>query len=91
MLHVPFKGSGPFYIEVMSGRIPLIIDPLSSSMSCVNGGKMKPIAVTNPQRSGAAKEIPTVAESTSGFSVQSIFGMVVPSAKPRDLVKRING
>jgi tripartite-type tricarboxylate transporter receptor subunit TctC len=91
MLHVPFKGSGPAYIEVMSGRIPLIIDPLFSSMSYVRGGKMKPIAVTNPQRSGAAKDIPTVAETIPGFSVQSIFGMVVPSATPRELVKRING
>ena len=90
MLHVPFKGSGPAYIEVMSGRIPLIIDPLFSSMSYIRSGKMKPIAVTNPQRSGAARDIPTVAETIPGFSVQSIFGMVVPSATPRELVKRIN-
>ena len=90
MLHVPFKGSGPAFIEVMAGRIPLIIDPLFSSMPHVKGGKMKAIAVTNPTRSPVAKDIPTVAEVIPGFSVQSIFGIVVPAATPRDLVRRIN-
>ena len=90
MLHVPFKGSGPAFIEVMAGRIPLIIDPLFSSMPHVRGGKMKAIAVTNPTRSPVAKDIPTVAEVLPGFSVQSVFGIVVPSATPRELVRRIN-
>ncbi|MBI2316962.1 MAG: tripartite tricarboxylate transporter substrate binding protein [Betaproteobacteria bacterium] len=91
ILHVPFKGSGPAYPEVMAGRIQLLIDPLFSSMPYINGGKLKPIAITGPKRAASAPAIPTVAETVPGFSVMSIFGVVVPSATPRDVVNKLNG
>lgn len=90
MLHVPYKGSGPAYPDVIAGRVPLLIDPLFSSMSYIKGGRLKPIAVTNPARASIAPEIPAVAETVPGFSVQSIFGIVVASATPRELVRRIS-
>jgi tripartite-type tricarboxylate transporter receptor subunit TctC len=88
--HVPFDGSGPAHLEVIAGRIPLMIDPLFSSLGYLRSERLKPIAVTNPTRSKVAPNVPTVAETVPGFSVQSVFGMVVPSATPRELVKRIN-
>ena len=90
MLHVPFKGSGPAYPEVMSGRIPLLIDPLFSSLSHIKAGKLKPIAVTSAKREGMAPDIATFAETLPGFNVQSISGMVVPGATPREIVRRLN-
>jgi tripartite-type tricarboxylate transporter receptor subunit TctC len=89
LLHVPFKGSGPAYPEVFSGRIDFLVDPLFSSLSHVKAGKLKPIAVTGPRRSPLAPEIPTVAELLPGFSVQSMFGMVVASGTPRAVVQKI--
>jgi len=89
LLHVPFKGSGPAYPEVFSGRIDFLVDPLFSSLPHVKAGKLKPIAVTGPRRSPLAPEIPTVAELLPGFSVQSMFGMVVASGTPRAVVKKI--
>jgi tripartite-type tricarboxylate transporter receptor subunit TctC len=90
ILHVPFKGSGPAYPEVMSGRIQLLIDPLFSSLPYINSGKLKPIAITGPKRASSAPAIATVAETVPGFSVMSIFGVVVPSATPRDVVRKLN-
>ncbi len=89
LLHVPFKGSGPAYPEVFSGRIDFLVDPLFSSLPHVKAGKLKPIAVTGPRRSPLAPEIPTVAELLPGFSVQSMFGMVVASGTPRAIVQKI--
>mgnify|MGYP001073035698 FL=1 len=89
LLHVPFKGSGPAYPEVFSGRIDFLVDPLFSSLPHVKAGKLKPIAVTGPRRSPLAPEIPTVAELLPGFSVQSMFGMVVASGTPRAVVQKI--
>ena len=89
LLHVPFKGSGPAYPEVFSGRIDFLVDPLFSSLPYVKSGKLKPIAVTGPRRSPLAPEIPTVAELLPGFSVQSMFGMVVASGTPRAVVQKI--
>jgi tripartite-type tricarboxylate transporter receptor subunit TctC len=90
IVHVPYKGSGPAYPDVIAGRVPLLIDPLFSSMNYVKGGKLKPLAVTNPARAAGAPNIPTVAETLPGFSVQSVFGMVVPSATPQPIVQKLN-
>jgi tripartite-type tricarboxylate transporter receptor subunit TctC len=89
LLHAPFKGSGPAYPEVFSGRIDFLVDPLFSSLPHVKSGKLKPIAVTGPRRSPLAPEIPTVAELYPGFNVQSMFGMVVASGTPRAVVQKI--
>jgi tripartite-type tricarboxylate transporter receptor subunit TctC len=89
LLHAPFKGSGPAYPEVFSGRIDFLVDPLFSSLPHVKSGKLKPIAVTGPRRSPLAPEIPTVAELYPGFNVQSMFGMVVASGTPRNVVQKI--
>jgi tripartite-type tricarboxylate transporter receptor subunit TctC len=89
IVHVPYKGSGPAYGDVISGRVQLMIDPLYASMPHIKAGRMKALAVTNLTRSPIAPEIPTVAETIPGFDVQSINGIVVPSATPRELVHRI--
>jgi tripartite-type tricarboxylate transporter receptor subunit TctC len=90
ILHVPFKGSGGAYGEVMAGRIELLVDPLFSSLSYIQSRKLKPIAIASPRRAASAPDIPAVAETIPGFNVQSVFGVVVPSATSRDLVKKIN-
>lgn len=89
LLHVPFKGSGPAYPEVMSGRIAFLIDPLFSSLPHLKAGRLKPIAVTASRRSPLAPDIATMAETLPGFNVQSMFGMVVASATPRPVVQKI--
>jgi tripartite-type tricarboxylate transporter receptor subunit TctC len=90
ILHVPFKGSGGAYGEVMSGRIQLLVDPLFSSLSYIRSKKLKPIAIASPKRSPIAADIPAIAETLPGFNVQSIFGAVVPSATSREIVHKIN-
>jgi tripartite-type tricarboxylate transporter receptor subunit TctC len=90
ILHVPFKGSGGAYGEVMAGRIELLVDPLFSSLSYIQSRKLKPIAIASSNRAATAPDIPAVAETIPGFNVQSVFGAVVPSATPREVVKKIN-
>jgi tripartite-type tricarboxylate transporter receptor subunit TctC len=90
MLHAPYKGSGGAYPDVFAGRVDLLIDPLFSSLPHIKAGKMKPIAIMSPQRSPIAPDVPTVAETLPGFSVQSVFGAVVPSGTPREVVKKIS-
>lgn len=89
LLHVPFKGSGPAYPEVMSGRIEFLVDPLFSSMAYVKGGKLKAVATTAAKRSSLTPDIPAVSETVAGFDVTSMFGLVVASGTPRDIVRKI--
>lgn len=90
ILHTPYKGSGGAYPDVSAGRVDLLIDPLFSSLPFIKTGRLKPIAIMSPARSPIAPDVPTVAETLPGFSVQSVFGAVVASGTPRDVVARIS-
>jgi tripartite-type tricarboxylate transporter receptor subunit TctC len=90
LLHVPFKGSGPAYPEVMSGRVELLCDPMFPTLNHVAAGKLKALALTGPKRSGVAPSLPTVSETLPGFGVTSLYGIVVSSAVPRDLVRKLH-
>jgi tripartite-type tricarboxylate transporter receptor subunit TctC len=90
VLHAPYKGSGGAYPDVISGRVDLLIDPLFSSLPYIKSGHLKAIGIMSPARSSIAPDVPTVAETLPGFSVQSVFGAVVPSATPRNIVNKIS-
>lgn len=89
ILHAPYKGSGPAYPDVFAGRVELMFDPLFSSLPHVKAGRMKVLAVISPQRSPIAPEVPAAVETLPGYVVQSVFGLVVPAATPKDAVVRI--
>jgi tripartite-type tricarboxylate transporter receptor subunit TctC len=90
IVHVPYKGGAPAYPDIISGRVSLQIDPLSASTPNIKAGKVKLLAVTGPQRAPTAPDVPTVAETLPGFSVMSISGVVVPSATPREIVRKVS-
>lgn len=90
ILHTPYKGAGGAYPDVIAGRVDLLVDPLFSSLPHIKSGGLKPIAIMSAKRSPIAPEIPTVSETLSNFVVDSVFGAVVPSATPRDVVQKIS-
>jgi tripartite-type tricarboxylate transporter receptor subunit TctC len=90
LLHVPYRGGSPAYTDVFAGRVDLQADPMFASIGNVRAGKVKAIAIMSPERAPGEPEIPTIAETIPGFDVRSISGIVVPSATPRDLVRRIS-
>jgi tripartite-type tricarboxylate transporter receptor subunit TctC len=90
IVHIPFKGGGQAYPEVMAGRVDLQIDPVFGIYRHVKAGKMKGIAVTSAKRDPSAPEVPAVAETLPGYEVLSINGIIVPRATPRPLVNRLN-
>lgn len=90
MLHVPFKGSGPAYPEVMAGRVSLLIDPLFSSLPHIKGGNLVPLAVTGTERSPAVPEVVSVSEVVPGFRVESVFGVVAPAGTPKPIIDKLS-
>jgi len=75
--------------DVIGGRVPLLFDVLFSSMPFVKDGRMKVLALTSPRRAVSNPEIPLIAESFTGFSAMTIFGVIAPAGVPRDLLHRI--
>ena len=91
MTHIPYKGSGPATVAIISGEIDALFDNLPNVMPHMKSGRVKSIAVTGTQRSALFPAIPTVAESgVPGYQVSVWFGMQVPAGTPKALVDRMN-
>jgi len=91
MTHIPYTGSGPAMMGMVSGQVDVMFDNLPSAMPQIKGGKLKAFAVTSSQRSGAMPELPTVEEAgqLKGFEASSWFGLLAPAGTPADVVNRL--
>ena len=91
MTHIPYTGSGPAMMGMVSGQVDVMFDNLPSAMPQIKGGKLKAFAVTSAQRSGAMPELPTVEEAgqLKGFEASSWFGLLAPAGTPADVVNRL--
>ena len=89
LVHVPYKGGAPAQQDVMSGRVPILMDVLYAVQPLIKSGRIKVLALLSPQRAPESPEYPVVSESVPGVSALSLVGIVAPSATPRDLVNRI--
>jgi tripartite-type tricarboxylate transporter receptor subunit TctC len=91
MTHIPYKGSAPATLAMLSGEIDVLFDNIPNVLQQLKAGKMKAIAVTGTQRAVLFPSVPTVAESgVPGFEVNVWFGMQLPAGTPKPLVERMN-
>jgi len=90
MVHVPYKGGGPALIDVMGGQVPIYFANMASALPHVKNGKLKALAVTGAQRSSAAPELPTVAESgMPGYQVYEWNAIFAPAGTPPATINRL--
>nr|WP_304750217.1 tripartite tricarboxylate transporter substrate binding protein [Rhodoferax sp.] len=91
MTHIPYTGSGPAMMGMVSGTVDVMFDNLPSAMPQIKGGKLKAFAVTSSQRSAAMPDLPTIEEAgkLKGFEASSWFGLLAPAGTPADVVLRL--
>ena len=89
MTHVPYKGSGPAFIDLIGGQIQMLFSSTVSTLPHVKSGKVRGLAITSLKRAQALPEIPTIAESFPGFESSSWFGMLVPAKTPQPVIERL--
>jgi tripartite-type tricarboxylate transporter receptor subunit TctC len=88
---VPYKGVAQALPAVMAGEVQLMFASLPGSIGQIRAGRIRALAVTSAKRSGAAPEIPTVAESgVPGYDAASWFAFLAPVATPKSIVTRLN-
>jgi tripartite-type tricarboxylate transporter receptor subunit TctC len=91
MVHVPYKGSGPAQVALLSGEVELMFDALPSQLTLVKAGKMKPIAVTAANRAALLPQVPTAIESGFGdFVVEGWYGLVTTAGTPKTIVDKMS-
>ena len=90
LVHVPYKGGAPAQQDVISGRVPILMDVLYAVQPLIKSGRIKVLALLSPQRAPESPEYPVVAEAVPGVSALSLVGIVAPGATPRGLIDRIS-
>lgn len=91
MQHVPYKGSAPALVDLVSGNINVMIDAYASSKPFINDKKINLLAVTTAQRSKLLPDVPTVAESgLPGYEAMPWLGFVAPANTPAAIVNKIH-
>jgi len=90
MLHVPYKGSGPAFVDLIPGVVHVMFDNLPASIGHIKGGKLRALAVTSAQRSPELPDVPTVAETVPGYEATAWFGLGMPKGSPREAIDKVN-
>jgi tripartite-type tricarboxylate transporter receptor subunit TctC len=91
MAHVPYRGAGPAYNDLIPGRVDVMFATASSALPQIRSNMLRGLAVTTLKRLPIAAELPTLDESgLPGFDVSSWFAFFVPAATPPGIIARIN-
>ena len=87
---VPYKGSGPMMIDVISGQVQMTVATPPSVMSHIQAGKLRGLAIAAKQRSPLMPEVPTSAEAGfPGFELEAWVALFAPAGTPPEAVKRL--
>jgi tripartite-type tricarboxylate transporter receptor subunit TctC len=91
MIHIPYKGLGAAYVDLVGGRINLSFATIISSQVHIKAGRLRALAVTPPKRVPALPDVPTFAEAgVKGVVVVNWYGLVAPKATPRPIIDRLS-
>src|SRR5205807_5648361 len=89
MTHVPFRSTAEVVNSMLSGNIELGIDSMTTVWPFAAAGNVRPLAVTTPQRSAAAPDLPTIGETLKGYEATAWQGLFAPAGTPRPMIDAI--
>ena len=92
MTHVPYRGIGAAYPDVMSGKVQLAFSSIAVAVPFTSDNRVRPLATTGAARSAVYPDVPTVAESgLPGFDVDLWIGIYAPAGLPPAVLAKLNG
>ena len=89
-VHIPYNGGNPAQLGLLSGQVDFNFDNLATAAPNIRAGKLKPLAVTTPTRSENLPDVPPIADTLKGFSIDTWWGLVAPANTPRDVIVKLN-
>jgi tripartite-type tricarboxylate transporter receptor subunit TctC len=88
--HIPYRGTAPAVVDLLAGRVALVMDSVATGAAQVRGGSLRGIATTGPRRSSALPDLPTVAETIPGFAATTWNAVLAPSGTPGSTLAAIS-
>ena len=89
--HIPYKGSGPALLDLVSGHVQMSFDTLASVLPQIQAGKVKALAVASARRNPKLPNVPTMAEAgVKGVEMGAWYGIYMPASTPRAVQDRVH-
>jgi len=92
MVHVPYKGGGPAVIDLLAGHVNIMFSNPTSTVPHIKAGRLRALGVMDSRRNEALPDVPTAVEA--GYpalgKIIEWYGVVVPTATPRQVIIRLN-
>ena len=91
MQHIPYKGSSPAMQDLVGGQVQLMFADSTSAIPFIKSGRVRALAVGNPEPSVFFPDLPTIASSgVKDYEAYSWSGVVAPKGTPPEAVKQAN-
>ncbi len=91
MVHLPYRGSGPAVVGILSGEATIMFMPTTNAVPLVKAGRLRALAVTTRERVPALPDLPTIAESgLKGYESNQWYGVLAPAGTPADILGLLN-
>ncbi len=89
MEHIPFKGGAPANMELMAGRLDMVIGPLVEMLPYLDGGKLKVLAICGPTRSPRMPNAAPIGDTLPGYNVTMWHGLMAPAGTDPAIVAQL--
>jgi tripartite-type tricarboxylate transporter receptor subunit TctC len=91
LVHVAYKGGGPALLDLVAGRVHVMLDTAASAMPHVRSGKLRALALSAQKRSAEYPDLPTFAEAgLPQYETNAWYSFHAPAGTPPDIVRRLN-
>jgi tripartite-type tricarboxylate transporter receptor subunit TctC len=89
MIHVPYRGSPPAHIDLLSGRAQVMFDTMTASLPYIRTGAFHALAVLGNTRLDQLPNVPTLSETVSGYEVDTWNGLGAPLGTPPGIIEKL--
>jgi tripartite-type tricarboxylate transporter receptor subunit TctC len=91
MVHVAYKGGGPAMADLVAGRVQLMFETIPNSISYIQSGQLRALAVTVDERSKQLPDVPTMSEAgVKGYVSRGWLGVMAPAGTPQPIIDKLN-
>jgi tripartite-type tricarboxylate transporter receptor subunit TctC len=90
ILHVPYKGVGPAIVDLMAGRLDMMLFSIGAARPYLQDGRLRAIGVTTAKRAAALPDVPAIAEALPGYDMTPWYGILAPARTPKAAIDRLH-
>src|SRR6516165_7268355 len=90
LTHAPFDGGAAALNAVADDKAQVMLAPIITALPMIRDERLRGIAVSGAHHAPAAPELPTIAETLSGFTAVAWFGILAPAGTPGAVITRLS-